>query len=171
MEIVSILDFYKTFAEVAGAANRIPTDRAMDSIAQNNFFFGDQERSNREFNMFFHAGELLATKWRNFKVHFSMRDVPRGPVVAAGQAVYNGVKSAPNMPWMFDLENDPKELWNIGPTTAWVSGAIGKILAEYEASVVRFPNLEPTSEKPSAPPAMQCSRTGLPPSCGYNVPS
>lgn len=170
-EIVSILDFYQTFAEVADAAARVPKDRAMDSISQKDFFFGDQEKSSRESIMFFHAGELLAVKWRNFKAHFSMRDMPRGPVVAAGQGLHNGVKHAPNMPWLFDIENDPKELWNIAPTTAWITEPVGKVLVEYEMSVAKFPNLEPTSDTPEAPPVMKCSLTGLPPSCGYNVPS
>jgi arylsulfatase len=168
-DVVSILDFYRTCASMAGAVERIPTDRAMDSVSQVDFLFGDLERSEREFVMFFHAGELLSIKWRNFKVHTLMRDIARGPVVAAGQSVVTGVKTTPNVQYIFDIENDPKELWNIAPTNGWVGMPFGKILGLYEQSVAKFPNLEPGSETPGVPPAMTCSLTGLPPNCGYNV--
>lgn len=169
-EIVSLLDCYRTFAEIAGASSRVPTDRAIDSISQANFLFGDQEKSNREFVMFFHAGELLSVKWRNFKGHMLVRSPAQGAVSSPGQSVYGGVKTMLNMQWLFDIENDPKELWNIAPTTAWVASPIGKILFEYQHSVATFPNVEPGSaEEPDTPPLLHCSRTGFPPSCGYNV--
>lgn len=168
-DIVSILDMYRTFASIANASDMVPRDRAVDSIDQRAFLFGDQERSSREFAMFFHAGELLSVKWRNFKVHTIMKDSPRGPVTSAGQAVVLGVKTTPNMQWIFDLENDPKELWNIAATAHWVGGPVGKILVGYQRSLADFPNLEPSSEAPDVPPPLQCSRSGLPPDCGYNV--
>jgi arylsulfatase A-like enzyme len=52
-EIVSILDFYQTFADVAGASAKTPTDRMIDSIDQTEFMFGDKEKSHRESVMFF----------------------------------------------------------------------------------------------------------------------
>src|SRR5277367_3349289 len=72
-EIVSILDFYRTLAHLAGASERVPTDRPIDSIDQTDFFLGKQEKSNREAVMFFHSNELLAIKWRNFKGHITVR--------------------------------------------------------------------------------------------------
>ena len=96
-EIVSMLDMYRTFAKVAGVTDRVPTDRPIDSIDQAGFLFGDQEKSNRESVMFFHGAEMLAVKWRNFKVHFSMRDSPRGEVVAAGQGVITAGKPNPTI--------------------------------------------------------------------------
>jgi hypothetical protein len=139
---------YRTFANIAEAGDRVPTDRAIDSIDQSDFLFSTKETSNRESVMFFHGGELLAVKWRNFKVHFAMRDSPRGEVVAAGQGVTHGAKTSPNYPWIFDLENDPKELWDIGFTTGWVGTPVGRLINIFEKSVARFPSVKPGSEGP-----------------------
>ena len=75
---------------------------------------------------------MLAVKWRNFKVHFSMRDSPRGEVVAAGQGVPHGKRTEPNYPWIFDIENDPKELWDISFTNGWVGTPVGRVIADYQ---------------------------------------
>lgn len=147
-EIVSILDFYRTLANVAGAANLVPTDRAIDSLDQTAFLFGNQDKSARESLMYFHGGALLAMKYRSFKIHFEMRDAPSGPVVVAGQGVTHGVKTTPNYPWIFDIQNDPKELWDIAPSNGWLQVPIARILGAYYKSVKDYPNLAPGSEGP-----------------------
>ena len=83
-EIFSILDFYRTFAHIVGAADRVPTDRPIDSIDQADFILGNQQKSNRESVMYFHSGELLAIKWRNFKAHLKVRVTADGAVRQAG---------------------------------------------------------------------------------------
>ncbi len=70
-EIVSILDFYRSFAKVAGGRDRVPDDRPVDSIDQSEFLFGNQQNSNREHVMIFHGMDLLALKWRNYKIYGS----------------------------------------------------------------------------------------------------
>jgi arylsulfatase A-like enzyme len=147
-QIVSLLDFYRTFAKVAGAEDRVPTDRAIDSVDQSGFLFGDQPASDREHIMIFHNGRLLAIKWRNFKMHFEVRDMPRGPVVATGQVTTTAYSEVLPDPWTFDIENDPKEMWNIGTTNIWVRRPVGKIRRAYEDSVAKFPNLRPGAEAP-----------------------
>jgi len=149
-EIVSILDFYRTFAAVAGATGRVPSDRAVDSIDQSDFLFANQEKSPREHVMFFHAGELLAVKWRNFKAHQQVREPARGPVVQPGQGVITGERIMLNNGWMFDVENDPKELWNIGSANTWVQHKIGEIRQAYEKSVQKYPNIKPGADGPEA---------------------
>lgn len=84
-EIVSMLDMYRTFANVAGASNRVPTDRPIDSIDQTDFLFGSKNKSDRESCIFFYGGELLSIKWRNYKIHFSVRETSRGDVRNPGQ--------------------------------------------------------------------------------------
>lgn len=147
-QIVSLLDFYRTFAKVAGAEDRVPTDRAIDSADQSGFLFGDQPTSNREHIMIFHGGRLLAIKWRNFKMHFEVREEPRGPVVATGQVTTTAYAEVLPDPWTFDIENDPKELWNIGTTNIWVRRPVSKIQRAYADSVAKFPNVRPGAEGP-----------------------
>eukprot|EP01036_Dinobryon_divergens_P019532 gene19532-26674_t len=145
------MDFYRTFAGVAGAKDRIPADRAIDSVDQADFLFGDQTTSGRDHVMIFHANHLLAVKWKNFKMHFSVREPPTGPVVASGQATTTNVENELPSAWIFDIENDPKELWNIATTNLWVRRPVARIQREYEASLATFPNLRPGAEGPPTP--------------------
>lgn len=147
-QIVSLVDFYRTFAAVAGAKDNVPTDLAIDSVDQGDFLFGDQAKSNREHLMIFHANHLLAVKWRNFKVHFSVRETPGGPVVASGQATTTNVEHNLPSSWIFDIENDPKELWNISTTNGWVRRPVSRIQREYETSLAKFPNLKSGADGP-----------------------
>jgi arylsulfatase A-like enzyme len=148
-QIVSILDFYRTFAAAAGASARTPTDRAIDSLDQSDFLFGDKTTSNREHVMIFHNNRLLAVKWRNFKMHFAVREAPRGAVVASGQVATTSFLEELPSPWAFDLENDPKELWNIYTTNIWLRRPITRIQNAYDASVLRFPNVPSGGDGPA----------------------
>ncbi len=150
-EVFSMLDFYRTFAEIAGAGDRVPTDRAIDSIDQTDFLLGQQETSNRESAIFFHSGELLAVKWRNFKIHLTVRVPAEGAVRQAGQGVTNGYSLKVNYPWIFNVDDDPKELWNINTSSAWIAVAAAKPLLDYKASLREHPNLVPGGEGPPQP--------------------
>jgi arylsulfatase len=67
-----MLDFYRTFADIVGTSDKVPTDRPIDSIDETDFLLGKQNKSNRDFAVFFHGDDLLAIKWRNFKVHLTV---------------------------------------------------------------------------------------------------
>jgi len=149
-EIVSILDFYSTFANIAGAADGVPSDRPIDSIDQSDFLFGKQEKSNREHLMIFHGQDLLAVKWRNYKIHLQVRTPSAGAVVQAGQSVVTSTHDRLGIPYIFDVENDPKELWNINAANNWLSPVLAPILREYAISTRKFPNLKPGAKGPAA---------------------
>ncbi len=145
-EIVSMLDFYRTFASVTGG--RVPDDRPIDSIDQSSFMFGDQEKSNRESVLFFYGDDMLAMKWRNFKIHLKMREPARGAVVATGQAVVHSVVTEPGYLWIFDIENDPKELWDVNAANGWLTATAARIVGEYAKSIAKYPNIKPGAEGP-----------------------
>ena len=147
-DIVAMLDFYRSFATVAGGADKVPTDRPIDSIDQSEFLFGEQQKSNREHVMIFHGKDLLAIKWRNYKVHFQVRMPSSGPVVQAGQGVVTATHVRLAIPYIFDLENDPKELWNINAANNWLSPVLAPILRNYAVSTKKFPNIKPGSKGP-----------------------
>jgi hypothetical protein len=56
-----------------------------------------------------------------------------------------------NYPWVFNLENDPKELWNLGSTSEWIGPPVAKIQAQYFRSLAKFPNLQPGQVEPGHP--------------------
>lgn len=150
-EIVSIADFYATFATIADVKDRIPKDRAIDSVDQTALFLGKTVKSPREHVMYFYDEVLLAIKWRQFKVHLQVRSPADGPVKVAGQGVVHGYALDLSYPWIFNLENDPKELWNISSTSEWLGRPVGRVQAMYYQSVARFPNLSPGQARPNAP--------------------
>ena len=55
----------------------------------------------------------------------------------------------PNLPYVFDVDNDPKEMWNLNASNAWISRPIGKIVAAYAASLKGHPNIKPGSKGPA----------------------
>lgn len=148
-EIVSLLDFYRTLANVAGAGKRVPNDRAIDSLDLSGFLFENHEKSPREHVMLFYRDDLLAMKWRNFKLHLSLRNPAKGPAVVAGDGVVHGVKTELNYPWLFNIDNDPKELWDIGSSNGWVNRAFGTIRRDYLQSVAKFANVRPGANGPA----------------------
>lgn len=150
-EIVSVLDFYRTFANVAGASDRVPSDRAIDSIDQTDFLLGKQPKSNRESVMYFYGPDLLAMKWRNYKIHLVSREPSRGDVRNPGQGMITGTQTTPTYPLAFDIANDPKELWNVAASSTWLGDVFGRIQVAYARSVRQFPNVEPGAEGPKAP--------------------
>lgn len=137
-EIFADLDWYSTIAEIAGAKSRIPTDRPMDSMSQVDFLLGKQDKSNREHVVTFVGTDVWAVKWRNMKIHFKTAEGTHDKV-----ATYT-------FPQVYDIKNDPSEnfeLWaNEGYAHAWIMEPISKILAELQASMVKYPNIKPGEE-------------------------
>ena len=134
-QIVSVLDFYPTIANLVGEADRIPSDRPIDGIDQSTFFLGQQQKSNREHVVVFVGDDLFAVKWRNMKVHFATAD---------GTHAY--VRRY-TFPQVFDIKEDVKEsyeLWgNEGYVHAWVMSPVSKIITELKTSISEFPNIKP----------------------------
>jgi arylsulfatase A-like enzyme len=148
-EIMSMLDMYRTFAHVAGASNRVPTDRPIDSIDQTDFLFGNQEASNRDFAIFFHGTDLLSIKRRRYKRHFNIREPSRGDVRNPGQQMLTSDAIKPNLPFVFDIENDPKEMWNLNGSGEWIAMVVAKTVAmPYVASLKDHPNIKPGAAGP-----------------------
>ena len=92
--------------------------------------------------------DLLALKWRNYKIHFQVRMPSTGPVVQAGQSVVTATHERLAIPYVFDVENDPKELWNINAANNWLSPILAPILRAYGISTKKFPNLAPGAAGP-----------------------
>lgn len=81
-------------------------------------------------------------KWRNYKVAFyeAERDWWNTP-------------SKTGVPKIYDLYTDPKEEYPASLTpNAWVVGPMMKIVADFEASLKRFPPITPGTPDPYRPP-------------------
>jgi arylsulfatase len=139
-EIVHEVDTFTTFAKLAGAP--VPQDRPIDGVDQTDFLLGKSEKSNREGFPVFVANRLEAVKWQNWKVAFyeEQRDWWTPPAKLG-------------VPKLFDLITDPKEEYpQTGLRNSWVATPAMKIVADFEASLKKYPPIAPGTPDPYTPP-------------------
>ena len=139
-EIVHIADLLPTLASVAGYD--VPKDRMIDGKDQIDFFLGKQEKSNRDGFPVFNGDELFAYKYRNYKMHFIYLDSMFG----APQKL--------NMPKMFNLIQDPKELYpldKINVAEAWFMAPVTKRIVEFKKTLAIEPPIPLGTPDPYMP--------------------
>jgi arylsulfatase len=134
-EMLTAHDWYATFAALAGASDKVPTDRPMDSVDASQFLLGKSQESGRKSYLFFGGnGELLSAKYKNIKVvHMYSEGIEKGYVT-------------PQLPMMFDLGSDPYEKYNLLSYRldgAFWFYAILKLGIQFKLSTVEYPNIKP----------------------------
>ena len=137
-EMFSAHDWYKTFAALAGASDKVPTDRPMDGIDLSKFLLGESKTTGRDSLLFFGPdGSLMSVKVHDIKVWFRYSEGFDKPIVA------------PQIPMMFDLGSDPGErnsLFLDKMDVAWMLGIVFPAVAEYEKSLAQYPNIKTGEE-------------------------
>jgi arylsulfatase A-like enzyme len=137
-EIVHIVDIYPTLARVGGA--QVPKDRAIDGVDQLDFFLGKQEHSNREGFPAFVADRLSAVKWRNWKMHLILQE-----------NMYDPPLTLP-LPRIINLLTDLKEERDVAAKNTFVLEPMFKIIAEFQASLKKYPPIKAGTPDPYVPP-------------------
>lgn len=137
-DIVSILDFFATFATMAGG--RVPTDRGIDSLDIGPLLCGTGP-SPRESVIAFVRDTLAAVKWHQYKLH----------LVEFGTEPGKRYKSELEFPQLYNVASDPKEQWDILGTNLWIAEVAQEIVAEFLASTAGFPNVPPGADAPPQP--------------------
>ena len=139
-QMLAAVDWYSTLATFAGAADKVPTDRPMDSIDASDFLLGMSKGTGREHVMLAGAdGEIMSVKYGNVKVIFRYCEGVDKPI------------STPLFPIVYDLSSDPGEKFNLMSTKLdmmWMFAPAYKALGEYKASVAQFPNIKPGVDFP-----------------------
>jgi arylsulfatase len=141
-EIVHIVDALPTLARIAGA--KVPKDRIIDGVDQLDFLLGNQDESNREGFPAFNGDELFAYKWRNWKMHFIELDSMFGKPARL------------NMPHLFNLVTDPKELYpvdKIDVSASWVFPVVLKKVVEFNKTLAAEPPIPLGTPDPYVPAA------------------
>jgi arylsulfatase A-like enzyme len=135
-EMVAIHDFYPTLAAMIGA--EIPKDRAIDGVDQSPFFTGTQAKSNRESLLTFIGDEIVAVRWRQYRLY------PKQFVSSAGNPAVAGVggyrAEGAGYPTIFNVEQDPREEVNVNAATGWVIPQYMRVIGEYQKSLEKYPN-------------------------------
>ena len=137
-EMLSAHDWYKTFAALAGASDKVPTDRPMDGVDASKFLLGENEHTGRETLLFFGPdGSLMSVKYHNIKVWLRYSESIEKPIVTA------------QFPMFFDLGSDPGEKYVLSGDkmdVGWMFYAIGPFVEEYQQSIAQYPNIKPGEE-------------------------
>ena len=137
-EMFSAHDWYKTFAALAGASDKVPADRPLDGVDASQFLLGNSQTTGRESLLFFGPdGECWAAKWKNLKAIFHYTEGIDQPIIK------------PQLPMFFDLESDPGEEYNLlmdKLDMGWMFGIALAIVGEYEQSLAKYPNIKTGAE-------------------------
>ncbi|MCC6316585.1 MAG: sulfatase-like hydrolase/transferase [Gemmatimonadaceae bacterium] len=136
-EIVHEMDLFPTLAAAAGITT-LPTDRAIDGINILPFLEGKRSTSGRESVLYFTGTQVRAVKWKDWKFHYAFMPEPR--------------VTEPPLVRLFNLRSDPREETDIKDANPWAPGTFDRIVAEYTASLERFPNVAPNARDPWVPP-------------------
>jgi len=137
-EALSAHDWFTTFAALAGASDKVPTDRPIDGVDASKFLLGESEKSGREAVLFFGPdGSLMSVKWQNVKLVVRYSEGIDQPIVE------------PQWPLVYDLGGDPGERYNLVNAKmdmGWMFGVCMEFIAEYRKSLAQYPNIEPGQE-------------------------
>ena len=138
----STMDFLPTLAAFVGA--EMPTDRPIDGVDQSAWLLGEQDHSNREHLLTFINGELVAVRWRHFRIYLQ-EVIPSGngfTTVGGTQASRIRKNGYPNV---YNIEQDPREEFEIAPEASWIVGKYMPLVAQYYASLREHPNPRPAN--------------------------
>ena len=135
-EVVHELDLFPTFVAAAGA-DVVPKDRPIDGVNQLPFLEGKQKTSARESALFFTGQQIRAVKWKDWKFHYAFMPEPR--------------VTEPPLMRLFNLRSDPKEESDIKDVNPWAIGLFDRLVADFNASVEKFPNVPANQKDPYAP--------------------
>lgn len=134
-EMLSAHDWYKTLAALAGASDKVPTDRPLDSVDASKFLLGESHKTGREALLFFGPdGSLMSVKWHNIKIWLRFSEGADKPI------------AAPQVPMIFDLGSDPAEKNNLFADRmdgGWMFELALPFVGEYESSIARYRNIKP----------------------------
>jgi hypothetical protein len=107
-------------------------------VDQSAFFMGKQPKSNRESLLTFIGEEIVAVRWRQFRIYpkqfMGSAGNPSMPGMAGNRAEGAGYPS------VFNIEQDPREELNILGTHAWIIGRYLRAIGEYQKSLEKHPN-------------------------------
>jgi arylsulfatase A-like enzyme len=136
-DIVHEMDLFPTIAAAAGA-DIVPKDRAFDGVNMLPFFEKKVARSPRESALFFTGTQVRAVKWQDWKFHYAFQPEPR--------------VTEPPLMRLFNLRSDPREESDIKDANPWAISLFDKLVADFNASVERYPNVRTGTADPYVPP-------------------
>ena len=134
-ELFDLMDLFNVSLRLAGASDKIPTDRYIDGIDQTSFLLDDNGRSHREKVYIWNEGDLMAMRMYEYKIHIKIVQ-PHAQWLDIDMTTKSDVGLAP---WLFNLYIDPKEQYPVGHRmNAWLA-SMGAELKGHAATFRTYP--------------------------------
>jgi len=134
-ELFDLMDLFNTSLRLAGASDKIPTDRYIDGIDQTSFLLADNGRSLREKVYVWNESHLMAMRMLEYKIHVKVvqshsqwLDIDMTTVSDVGLA-----------PWVFNLYIDPKEQYPVGHRMNAFVASLAAELRGHAATFKKYP--------------------------------
>jgi arylsulfatase len=113
------------------------------SPGQSEWFLGNEEHSARESLLTFLGTELVAFRWRHFRMY------PSAFVETPGNPSSFGLMGARlrsnGFPLIYNIKKDPREQTQVGADNAWLLHPYMQAVAAYKESLKTHPNPSPVS--------------------------
>jgi len=134
-DLFDLMDLFNTSLALAGASDKIPTDRYIDGIDQTSFLLVDDGRSSREKVYIWAQADLMAMRMYEYKIHVKV-------VEAKAQWLWTDMSTITDVglaPWLFNLYIDPKEEYPVGHRqNAWLASMAAELKA-HAATFKKYP--------------------------------
>jgi arylsulfatase A-like enzyme len=137
--LFDLMDLFNTSLALAGAADKIPTDRYIDGIDQTSFLLADKGESRREIVWMWNMYDFSAVRVNEFKSHFRVCQIDNDNVDAMG-GLDNSRVMEPLNPWFYNLYDDPKERRPEIVKKSWAAGMLNFPLYQHMMSFKIYPN-------------------------------
>ena len=135
-DVFDLMDLFNTAVHLAGADDKLPTDRYIDGVNQTSFLLHDEGQGKRECVFFWFKSDLMAVRLREYKEHVKVI-LPHSTFMHIDMATVQDVGTAP---WLFNLYIDPKEELPVGHRmNAWLAS----LAAEMNAHAATFKKYPP----------------------------
>lgn len=134
-ELFDLMDLFNTSLRLAGATDKIPTDRYIDGIDQTSFLLIDDGHSNREKVYIWMGTTLAAMRMYEYKIHIKVLQT-HAQWLNIDMATISDIGLAP---WLFNLYIDPKEEYPVGHRmSAWLASMTAELKA-HAATFRKYP--------------------------------
>jgi arylsulfatase len=135
-DLFDLMDLFNTSLHLAGAIDKIPTDRYIDGIDQTSFLLADDGQSNREKVFIWSEHNLMAMRMYEYKIHVKVVET-HAQWLGIDMTTISEVGLAP---WLFNLYIDPKEEYPVGHR---MNAFLASMAAEMKAHGATFKKYPP----------------------------
>lgn len=134
-ELFDLMDLFNTTLALAGADDKIPTDRYIDGIDQSSFLLVENGNSRREKVFIWAQYTPVAMRMLEYKIFMKVMET-KAQWLDIDMATMTDVGLAP---WLFNLYIDPKEQYPVGHRlNPWLA-SLGQEFKAHAATFKKYP--------------------------------